>query len=88
MGVGPAKAAQPVIESDALVALIRRTLPDAQVNVVDRTGTMDHFDVVVRSQRFAGVPLLDRHRIVEAAVREARADGRIHALAIRTETLE
>jgi len=72
----------------SLTALIRRTMPDAQVEIVDRTGTMDHFDVLVRSSAFAGISLLDRHRMVESAVREARSDGRIHALAIRTETLE
>ena len=74
-----------MITQDALTELIRRALPDAQVQVVDRTGTMDHFDVLIRSKVFAGIPLMDRHRLVEQAVKDARADGRIHALAIRTE---
>jgi stress-induced morphogen len=77
-----------VIRNDALAGLIRDSIPDAQVEVWDRTGTMDHFDVLVRSKAFAGRSLLDRHRMVEQAVREARNDGRIHALAIRTEILE
>jgi stress-induced morphogen len=34
------------------------------------------------------VPLMDRHRMVEGALAEARADGRIHAMSIRTEILE
>ena len=71
-----------------MVALIRATLPDAEVQVWDRTGTMDHFDVLIRSNAFAGKSLLDRHRLVEKAVKPAREDGRIHALAIRTELLE
>jgi stress-induced morphogen len=49
---------------------------------------MDHFDVLIRSQYFAGKSPLDRHRMVEKALAEARADGRIHALAIRTDLLE
>ena len=77
-----------MITNDALTALIRDSFPDAHVEITDRTGTMDHFDVLIRSKAFAGVPLLDRHRMVEGAVSEARADGRIHALAIRTEVLE
>ena len=77
-----------MIAKDDLAALIRERLPDAQVDVLDRTGTLDHFDVLVRSKAFAGVPLMDRHRMVEAAVSKARADGRLHALAIRTEVLE
>jgi stress-induced morphogen len=77
-----------MIDDASMTALIRRRMPDAQVEIVDLTGTMDHFNVVVRSNAFAGVPLMDRHRMVEAALAEARADGRIHALSIRTETLE
>jgi stress-induced morphogen len=77
-----------MIDENAMVALIRETLPDAQVHVFDRTGTMDHFDVLIRSNVFAGKSLLDRHRLVEKAVKPARDDGRIHALAIRTELLE
>ncbi len=77
-----------MIENRAMVALIRSALPDAEVDVVDLTGTMDHFDVFVRSKAFAGVSLMDRHRMVENALAQARADGRIHAMAIRTEILE
>lgn len=77
-----------MIHDDAMRELIRRTFPDAQVLVTDLTGTHDHFNVIVRSKAFAGVPLMDRHRMVEAAVAEARSDGRIHAMSIRTEILE
>jgi stress-induced morphogen len=31
---------------------------------------------------------MDRHRMVEAALADARSDGRIHAMSIRTEVLE
>ncbi len=71
-----------------MVAMIRAALPDAQVQIVDRTGTMDHFDVLIRSSAFAGKSLLDRHRMVEKALKPARDDGRIHALAIQTELPE
>jgi stress-induced morphogen len=77
-----------MIENETMVALIRRVMPDAQVDVVDLTGTMDHFNVFVRSKAFSGVSLMDRHRMVETALAQARADGRIHAMAIRTEVLE
>ena len=77
-----------MIRNDAMTALIRQTFPDAQVEIVDLTGTMDHFNVLVRSGAFKGVSLMDRHRMVETALAQARADGRIHAMAIRTEVLE
>ena len=71
-----------------IAAMLRQTMPDAEVRVFDMTGTMDHLEVFVRSKAFAGVSPLDRHRMVEKALAPARADGRIHALQIRTETPE
>ncbi len=77
-----------MIDAQSMTALIRAALPDAEVEIWDRTGTMDHFDVLIRSNHFLGKSPLDRHRMVERALAEARADGRIHAMAIRTELLE
>ncbi|HEY5350131.1 MAG TPA: BolA family protein [Candidatus Lustribacter sp.] len=72
----------------AMAAMIREALPDAEIRIRDTTGTMDHFEVLIRSNAFAGKSLLDRHRLVEKTLKPARDDGRIHALAIRTELLE
>ncbi len=77
-----------MIDEGTVTRMLRRALPDAQVEVADLTGTMDHLRVSVRSKAFDGASRLDRHRMVEAALRDARADGRIHALEIRTEVLE
>jgi stress-induced morphogen len=77
-----------VIDNASMTALIRETLPDAQVRIHDLTGTMDHFEVLVRSSVFTGKSLMDRHRLVEKALKQARDDGRIHALAIRTDLPE
>ncbi len=77
-----------MIDEQSMIALLRTSIPDAQVQIWDRTGTMDHFDVLIRSNAFAGKSPLDRHRLVEKALKPARDDGRIHALAIRTELLE
>ena len=67
-----------------ITAMLRETMPDAEVRVYDLTGTMDHLEVFVRTKAFVGVSPLDRHRMVERALAPARADGRIHALQIRT----
>ncbi len=77
-----------MIDEATMVALIREALPDAQVQIRDRTGTMDHFDVFIRSNAFVGKSLLDRHRLVEKTLKPARDDGRIHAMAIQTDVLE
>lgn len=67
-----------------ITAMLRETMPDATVKVYDMTGTLDHLEVLVTTKAFAGVAPLDRHRMVEKALAPARADGRIHALQIRT----
>jgi stress-induced morphogen len=73
-----------VIGNDALTKLIRAHLPDAEVGIVDRTGTMDHFNVTVRSNAFAGKTLIEQHQLVYAALKGALKDGRVHAVELKT----
>jgi len=73
-----------VIENEALAGLIRCDLPDAEVDIVDRTGTMDHFNVTVRSQGFKGKTLIQQHQLVYGALRAALKDGRVHAVELKT----
>ena len=65
--------------------LLRTAFPDADdISVTDRTGGGDHFQVVVESPRFAGLSLVDQHRLVYDALAEPLADGTIHELRITT----
>ena len=74
---------------ERLETLLRDAFPDpADVRVVDRTGTGDHFHVLVRSARFDGLSLVDQHKLVYAALSEPLADGTIHELRITTKELE
>ncbi len=73
-----------MIDNDSLTALIRQGLPDAEVEIFDRTGTMDHFNVTVRSRAFAGRTLIEQHQLVYGALRAALKDGRVHAVELRT----
>jgi stress-induced morphogen len=75
--------------SDRLRALLADAFPDAgELHVDDRTGGGDHFQVVVASSRFAGLSLVDQHRLVYDALAEPLADGTIHELRIRTKGTE
>lgn len=78
-----------MIDQNSLTLLLRRSIPDAQViRLDDLTGGGDHLSVHIRSNAFAGLTLLDQHRLVYSAVDDAMRDGRIHALQIKTEVLE
>ena len=71
--------------TDRLRVLLTEAFPDAsELDVQDRTGTGDHFQVTVSSPRFAGLPLLDQHRLVNEALAGPLSDGTIHELRIRT----
>jgi stress-induced morphogen len=73
----------------ALEALLRDAFPDAaELSVADRTGGGDHFQVVVTSPRFNGLPLLEQHRLVNDALAEPLRDGTIHELRIKTRGTE
>ena len=56
----------------------------ASVDVEDRTGGGDHFQVTIASGRFEGLSLVEQHRLVYEALAAPLADGSIHELRIRT----
>jgi stress-induced morphogen len=73
------------VSTDRLRTLLADAFPDApELDVQDRTGTGDHFQVTVSSARFAGLSLIDQHRLVNEALSGPLADGTIHELRIKT----
>ncbi len=78
----------PMISSDQVAAMIKTSLPDANVQVEDLTGGGDHYQVLVVSSAFAGCSLVQQHQLVYGAVREAMSSAAIHALALKTYTPE
>ena len=75
-----------MITTETLTGYVRKAMPDAQVSVTDKTGTMDHLIVRIVSTAFAGKNLLDRHRMIYQALNEPMKDGRIHALELKADT--
>ena len=68
-----------------LRALLAEAFPDAtELDVQDRTGGGDHFQVTVSSPHFAGLSLVEQHQLVYAALERPLADGTIHELRIST----
>jgi stress-induced morphogen len=74
---------------DRLRQLLTAAFPDAaELNVADRSGGGDHFQVTVASPRFNGLSLLEQHRLVNQALADPLADGTIHELRIKTRGTE
>ncbi|MGZ4302935.1 MAG: BolA/IbaG family iron-sulfur metabolism protein [Gaiellaceae bacterium] len=77
------------MSTQPLQVLLEQAFPDAtELSVEDRTGGGDHFQVIVASPRFAGLALIDQHRLVNEALAEPLRDGTIHELRIKTKGSE
>jgi stress-induced morphogen len=73
------------VTSETLRSLLVSAFPDAtEIQVEDRTGGGDHFQVTVATPSFDGLSLLEQHRRVNDALAEPLADGTIHELRIKT----
>ncbi|MEE2786179.1 MAG: BolA/IbaG family iron-sulfur metabolism protein [Myxococcota bacterium] len=72
---------------EEIIKRIRAAYPDAQIELVDMTGTADHWQATIVSSRFEGVGRLARQRGIYAALGELMA-GPIHALTFKTLTPE
>lgn len=70
--------------TETIHALLQAAFPNAVVEVTDRTGTGDHFHVLVATPAFDGLSLVEQHRLVNRALAEPLADGTIHELRITT----
>jgi stress-induced morphogen len=77
------------VSTEPLRELLERAFPDAiELDVVDRTGGGDHFQVVVASPSLTGLSLVEQHRRVYDALAAPLADGTIHELRIKTKGAE
>lgn len=71
------------MSADAIAALIRAAIPDAEVEITDLAGDGDHYSARVVSASFAGLPLRKQHQAVYAAL-GGRMGGELHALQLKT----
>ena len=67
-----------------VIERLRTAFPDATIEVVDYTGTGDHFRAEIESERFVGQSRVQQHKLVYAALEGDMGDHSIHALALTT----
>lgn len=72
----------PMAASD-IEAMIKATLPDAEVEITDLAGDGDHYAARVTSAAFAGKSRIQQHKLVYAAL-GGNMGGVLHALQLTT----
>jgi stress-induced morphogen len=73
-----------VISPEWIRERVLSALPGAEVEVIDTTGTNDHFEARVVAPQFAGLPMVRQHQLVYAPLKDVLATGELHALALKT----
>lgn len=71
--------------AEEIEALIRKALPDAEIEIRDLAGDGDHYAARVVSKGFAGLNLVRQHQLVYRAL-GGRMGGELHALQLETAT--
>lgn len=73
---------------EQLKVRIQSIAPETQVEVMDLTGTQDHYQAVVVSPAFQGKLMIDQHRMVFGILQSEIDSGEVHALTLKTFTPE
>ena len=63
--------------------LIKASIPDAQIEIIDLAGDDDHFSAIVTSREFTGLNKLKQHQLVYKAL-GSHMGGALHALQLQT----
>ena len=63
--------------------IIKQGLPDAKVEVLDMTGTMNHLDIIIVSDMYKGKLLIQQHQMVMDLLKESLKTD-IHAVQLKT----
>ena len=74
-----------MIAAEEIQRRIQEALPGAEVEVNDFTGGGDHYAARIVAEQFEGKPLIARHRMVYAPLKDV-IGGALHALALDTKT--
>jgi len=71
------------MDAAEIEALIKGSLPDAQVTIEDLRGDGDHYSAYVTSVEFVGKSRIQQHQLVYSALK-GRMGNELHALALQT----
>jgi len=69
---------------DQVKAKIQTLAAGTDVEVMDLTGTQDHYQAIIISPAFEGKMMIEQHRMVMATLQKEIDSGEVHALTMKT----
>ena len=75
------------MEFENVKNIIKAGLTDAYVEVQDMTGTRDHLDLLIVSDQFTGLRLIQQHQLVMNLLSDS-LKAEIHAVQLKTMSFE
>lgn len=76
-----------IMTQEQMTARLHSVFPQSEIQVVDLTGTEDHWEVHIKSKRFEGLNRMEQHKLVMDAFAEELKTGEVHALTMKTKSL-
>ena len=66
--------------------LIKKSIPDAQIEIKDLMGDNNHYSATIRSKQFNNLNKIEQHKLVYKSLR-GKMGNELHALSLTTEGL-
>ncbi len=63
---------------------LKEAFPESAINVYDLTGTEDHWEVHIESDKFKNLSRIRQHQMVMQVFSEELKTGEVHALTMKT----
>ena len=64
--------------------LIKSSIPDAAIEIIDLKGDNNHYSAKIRSKLFNGLTRIEQHKLVYKSLK-GKMGNELHALSITTE---
>ena len=71
------------LKLEEIESLIKKAIPDAEINIQDLAGDENHYSATIKSKIFTGKSKIDQHKLVYKAL-QGKMGNELHALALNT----
>ena len=71
------------LKLEEIKILIKKAIPDAEINIQDLAGDENHYSATIKSKIFTGKSKIEQHKLVSKAL-NGKMGNELNALAINT----